>query len=318
MGDVEKKVISVVVPVYQEEKSIVPFLKRVEPALEKITNQYEILFVLDPCKDNTEKIIESEINRNNRIKLMVLSRRFGQPISTLAGIYYAQGDFCVTIDVDLQDPPELIHDMYEKMSEGYDVVYAKRRNRKGETWLKQIVSSLGYRAINKLSDVYIPVDVGDYRMMSRRVVNELKLMNESHTYLRGLIAYVGLKQGFVEYDRDTRFSGTGKYNRLTGSIKIGLDGLISFGSKPLQLASIIGAFISILSFVIGLWYFIQKLLGFPLTPGLSTLVLAITFFSGVQLLCLGILGEYIGRIYDEVKRRSLFIVDRVVSKVKTS
>ena|SRR3990167_6041554 len=306
--------ISIIVPVYLEENSIIPFLNRTEPVLEKISHDYEILFILDPCKDNTEKVIQTEINRNNRIKLIVLSRRFGQPIATMAGITLSQGNYCVTIDVDLQDPPELIANMFQKINEGYDIVYAKRRTRKGEMWIKKIISYVGYRVINKLSDVKIPNDVGDYRMVSRRVVDELKKINEAHTYLRGLVAYIGFKQTFIEYDRDHRHTGTGKYNRFLGSLKIGLDGLISFGSKPLQLVSIVGASISLLSFLIGFWYFIQKLMGDPLTPGLPTLVLAITFFSGVQLLCLGIVGEYVGRIYDEVKKRPLYIIDQIIKK----
>lgn len=306
--------ISVVVPVYLEENSIVPFLNRAEPVLEKITSDYEILFVLDPCADKTATVIQTEINRNSRIKLIVLSRRFGQPTATIAGIALSTGEYCVTIDVDLQDPPELIFDMIQKAQAGFDIVYAKRKNRKGETWLKKCVSYVGYRVINKLSDVDIPKDVGDYRMMSRRVIDELKKINESHIYLRGLIAYVGFKQTFIEYDRDVRFSGSGKYNRFLGSIKIGLDGLISFGSRPLQFVSLLGGFISLLSFMVGVWYLIQKLMGIPLTPGLPTMVLGITFFSGVQLLCLGIVGEYVGRIYDEVKKRPLYIVDQIVKR----
>lgn len=308
--------ISIIVPVYQEEKTIKPFLDRIEPVSKKISPNYEILFILDPCTDNTEQVIQNEISRNDRIKLVRLSRRFGQPIATMAGIHLAQGDLCVTIDVDLQDPPELISEMCEKINEGYEVVYAKRKTRAGETTAKRLISYLGYRLINKLSDIDIPNDVGDYRIMTRKVVDELKKINESHTYLRGLVAYVGHKQTYVEYQRDPRHSGAGKYNRFIGSIKIGLDGLISFGSKPLQFVSLLGAGISLISFLIGIWYVIQKLLGFPLTTGLSTIVLAITFFSGVQLLCLGIVGEYIGRIYDEVKKRPLYIIDKIVSNEK--
>lgn len=306
--------ISIVVPIYEEENSIAPFLNRIEPVLDKISSDYEILFILDPCGDNTQNAVLSEIDRNLRIKLIVLSRRFGQPAATLAGIYLSKGDVCVTIDVDLQDPPELILAMYEKISAGYEVVYAKRRTRKGEATLKKLIAHIGYRTINKLSDIPIPKDVGDFRMLTRKAINELKSMHESHAYLRGMVAYVGFKQTFIEYDRDTRNHGEGKYNRFFGSIKIGLDGLISFGSKPLQLASILGATISILSFLVGLWYFLQKLFGVDLTPGLPTIVLAVTFFSGVQLLCLGIVGEYIGRIYDEVKKRPQFIVDHIVDK----
>jgi len=192
-------------------------------------------------------------------------------------------------------------------------VYAKRRSRKGETLIKRWISHLGYLVINRLSDVAIPRDTGDFRIMSRRVINELRELSETHGFLRGLVAYVGFKQTFIEYDRDERFADKGKYNRLTGSLRIGLNGLIGFSSRPLQLMSIMGIGFAGFSFLVGAWYLVQKLIGVNLTPGLSTTVLAVTFFSGIQLLGLGLTGEYIGRIYDEVKHRPLNIVDRKVN-----
>jgi len=305
--------ISVVVPVYKEEHGIRPFLARLESVIGRMKVGYEVIFALDPSPDRTEEVIIEEINRNPVIKLLVFSRRFGQPAATMAGIMHAKGDTCVTIDVDLQDQPELIEPMYARLKEGYEVVYAKRRSRKGETLIKQWVSTIGYFVINRLSDVAIPRDTGDFRIMSRRVVEELRELNETHGFLRGLVAYVGFKQTFVEYDRDPRFTGKGKYNRLTGSLKIGLNGLIGFSIRPLQLMSLAGMSIAFFSFVLGAWYFVQKLYGVPLTPGLPTMVVAITFFSGIQLLALGVTGEYIGRIYEEVKRRPLNIVDRKVN-----
>ncbi|MCL5237577.1 MAG: glycosyltransferase, partial [Nitrospirae bacterium] len=197
--------------------------------------------------------------------------------------------------------------------EGYEVVYAKRRSRKGETVAKEIISKIGYKAIAQLSEVEIPRDTGDFRIMTRRVIEELRRLNEMHGFLRGLVAYVGFKQTFIEYDRDERACGQGNYNRFTGSIKIGLNGIISFSSKPLQLMSIVGALFAFLSFLIGAWYVFQKLIGVELTPGLSTTVLVVTFFSGIQLLSMGLIGEYIGRIYDEVKRRPMYIIDRKVN-----
>lgn len=307
-----KPLLSVIVPVYKESKNIRPFLERMEPILEKITLSYEILFCLDPSPDDTEQVITEEVNRNVRIKLAIFSRRFGQPAATMAGILMCQGETCVVIDVDLQDPPELIQLMYEKLKEGYEVVYAKRKSRKGETFVKRIISYFGYKLINQLSEVEIPRNTGDFRVMTRRVIEELRRLNESHGFLRGLVAYVGFKQGYIEYNRDERLYGKGNYNRFTGSLKIGLNGIISFSSKPLQLMSIAGALIAGFSFLLGLWYVIQKLLGVNLTPGLSTTILVITFFSGVQLLCLGLIGEYIGRIYDEAKRRPLYILDRTI------
>jgi glycosyltransferase involved in cell wall biosynthesis len=306
------KTVSVIVPVYKEAGNIKPFLTRMEAALNTAKLTYEIIFCLDPSPDNTEEVIQNEINHNENIKLITFSRRFGQPAATMAGILHCTGETCIVIDVDLQDPPELIATMHNKLLEGYEVVYAKRRSRKGETFLKRVISYLGYKVINKLSDVQIPRNTGDFRIMTRRVIEELRSLNETHGFLRGLVAYVGFKQAFIEYDRDERHLGKGNYNRFTGSFKIGLNGLISFSSRPLQMMSLAGAIFAGFSFLLGLWYVIQKLFGVDLTPGLSTTVLAITFFSGVQLLCLGLMGEYVGRIYDEVKRRPMFIIDRIV------
>ena len=282
------RVISVVVPVYKEEKGVRPFLERLENVMKKMDVSYEVIFSLDPSPDRTEEVILKEINRNPAIKLLVFSRRFGQPAATMTGILWARGETCVTIDVDLQDQPELIEPMYEKLKEGYEVVYAKRRSRKGETLIKQWVSSLGYFLINRLSDVAIPRDTGDFRIMTRRVVEELRRLNETHGFLRGLVAYVGFKQSSIEYDRDQRFADAGKYNRLTGSLKIGLNGLIGFSSRPLQMMSLAGIFIAGFSFVLGAWYLLQKLWDV-------------------------LMGEYIGRIYDEVKRRPMNIVDQKVN-----
>ena len=303
--------ISVVVPVYKEENSIRPFLEKTVAVVQKITNNYEILFCLDPSPDNTEEVIKQEIAQNSHVKLMVFSRRFGQPAATMTGILNCKGKTCVVIDVDLQDPPELIIDMYNKLNEGYEVVYAQRKSRQGETLIKKFISYIGYKAINKLGDVEIPRNTGDFRIMSRRVIEELRKLKETHGFLRGLVAQVGFKQTAIQYDRDPRFTGAGNYNRLTGSLKIGLNGLISFSSRPLQFASIVGFFLAGFSFLLGLWYVVQKLIGINLSAGLSTTVLVVTFFSGIQLLSLGLIGEYIARIYDEVKRRPMTIIDQV-------
>jgi dolichol-phosphate mannosyltransferase len=305
--------ISVVVPVYKEEGNVEPFLARLRPVLESITDRWEVLFCLDPSPDRTEAVIREAGDQDQRIKLVVFSRRFGQPAATMAGIAFCRGAACAVIDVDLQDPPELIGALYAKLQEGYEVVYAKRRSRKGETWPKRLITWVGYKVINRLGEVEIPRNTGDFRIMSRRVVDELKGLHEGHGFLRGLVAYVGFPQAFVEYDRDPRLRGKGNYNRFLGSLKIGLNGLISFGSRPLQLMSWAGLAMAGFSFLLGAWYVIQKLLGFDLTAGLPTTVLVVTFFSGVQLLSLGLMGEYVGRIYDEVKRRPKYIVHRTAN-----
>lgn len=305
--------ISLVVPVYKEEANIRPFLARAEAVFEKMEKTYEIIFSLDPSPDRTEEVILEEINRNPCIKLLLFSRRFGQPAATMAGILACTGETCVVIDVDLQDQPELIEQLYAKLAEGFQVVYATRRSRRGETWFKRVISHFGYTVINKLSDVKIPRNTGDFRIMTRRVIEELRRLNETHGFLRGLVAYVGFRQGFIEYDRDERFAGKGNYNRLTGSFKIGLNGLVSFSSRPLFMMSIAGFILAAFSFLLGAWYVLQKIIGVNLTAGLSTTVILITFFSGVQLLGLGLIGEYVGRIYDEAKRRPMYILDRKVN-----
>ena len=285
-------------------------MKRLVPVVSELTPEYEIIFALDPSPDATEEKVSFFSYGNPRIKLLKFSRRFGQPAATIAGLTYASGDRCVVIDVDLQDPPELITKMFKKMDEGFDVVYATRRNREGETILKKVVAKVGYKVINTLSEVQIPRDTGDFRIMSRRVIDELISLQESHGFLRGLVAFIGFNQTSIEYDRDKRYIGKGNYNRFFGSIRIGLNGLIGFSSKPLNLMSAFGALTAGMSFLLGLWYLFQKLAGIALTPGLSTTVIFISFFAGIQLLSLGLVGEYVSRIYDETKRRPMYIVDK--------
>lgn len=305
--------LSIVVPVYKEAGNIKPFLQRTEAVMAKMGVTYEIIFSLDPSPDDTEAVILREIDRNPSVKLILFSRRFGQPAATMAGILNCTGEKCVVIDVDLQDQPELIEQLWTKMAEGYEVVYAMRSSREGETLIKKAVSYFGYSVINRLSDVQIPRNTGDFRIMSRRVIEELRGLSEGHGFLRGMVAYVGFRQAAVLYSRDARLSGTGNYNRLVGSLRIGINGLVGFSSRPLQVMSMAGFVVAAISFLIGFWYVIQKILGVNLTPGLPTTVLAVSFFSGVQLLALGLVGEYIGRIYDETKRRPMYIVDKKIN-----
>lgn len=307
--------LSIVVPVYKEASNIKPFVERIESVAQRLAVSYEVIFALDPSPDDTEAVIAEQIQRNPAIKLIVFSRRFGQPAATMAGILMCKGARCVVIDVDLQDPPELIPVMYDKMSEGYEVVYAKRISREGETLMKRAVAYFGYKLINRLCDIEIPRNTGDFRILSRRVIEELRKLSETHGFLRGMVAYVGFKQAAVEYERAARLSGVGNYNRLVGSLRIGLNGLIGFSARPLQLMSMMGFIVSAGSFLLGFWYVLQKIVGVDLTPGLPTTVLVVSFFSGVQLFALGVVGEYIGRIYDETKRRPTYIVDRKVNFV---
>ena len=307
--------LSVIVPIFSEEKNIIPFLDRTISVIKKLNLNYEIIFALDPSEDDSENIIIKEASKNKNIKMISFSRRFGQPSATMAGLSESKGKYCVVIDVDLQDPPELIELLYRKIEseKSYDVVMAKRKVRKGETQIKKIFTSIGYFLINKMTDIKIPRNTGDFRIMSRRVVEEIKKLNETHGFLRGLVSFVGFKQTFVEYERDERFQGKGKYNKYFGSIKIGMNGLFGFTSKPLVIMSTVGFAFALVSFLLGLWYLVQKLMGVDFTPGLPTTVLVITFFSGIQLLGMGLLGEYISRIYDEVKNRPQYIIDKKIN-----
>ncbi|HZP19657.1 MAG TPA: glycosyltransferase family 2 protein [Bauldia sp.] len=302
--------ISVVVPVYKEERNIRPFLERTVPVLEKL-GPYEILFCLDPSPDRTEEVILAEAASNRCIGLLVFSRRFGQPAATMAGILNCRGAWCVVIDVDLQDPPEVIPQLFEKAKQGFEVVTAKRSSREGETLVKRVVSAIGYKVINSIAEVRIPRDTGDFRLMSRRVIEELRGLSESHGFLRGLVAFVGFRQGEVVYERHSRHSGTGNYNRLIGSLKIGFNGIFGFSTVPLQLMMWVGFTVAALSAVAIVVVIILKLiLGDAYPLGIPTITILILFIGGVQLTAVGVLGEYIGRIYEEVRDRPLYIVDR--------
>lgn len=302
--------LSVVVPVFKEEANINPFLERLIPVLDEINLEYEVIFSMDPSSDRTEEIIIAYLEQNSRIKLLKFSRRFGQAMSTLAGIEYSSGDAVVVIDVDLQDPPELMKTMVQKWREGYDVVMAQRRSRQGETWVKRLVSYLGYKLINRIADVKIPPNTGDFRLMSRRVVREIVRLKEMNGFLRGLSAVVGFKQICIPFDRDARFSGKGNYNQFFGSIRIGLNGIFGFSNFPLTLSTQFGFFVAGLSFLVAIAYLILKIWGVPFPMGNPTIVIIVLFLGGVQLISVGILGEYIGRIYEEVKDRPKYIVEK--------
>jgi dolichol-phosphate mannosyltransferase len=308
--DGARPLISLIVPVYKEERNIRPFLARAVPVLERL-GTYEIIFSLDPCSDRTEAVIREEIEANPNIGLLVFSRRIGQPAATMAGIVNCRGDWCAVIDVDLQDPPEVIEQLFRKAGEGFDVVTARRESREGETVLKRAVSSVGYSVINRIADVQIPRDTGDFRLLSRRVVEELRGLRESHGFLRGLVALVGFPQSEVVYRREARHSGAGNYNRLFGSLKIGFNGIFGFSTAPLQIMMWTGFAIALLAAVGIMIVFVLKIIqgdAFPM--GIPTVTVLVLFMGGIQLAAIGVLGEYVGRTYEEVRRRPLYIVER--------
>jgi polyisoprenyl-phosphate glycosyltransferase len=303
--------LSIVVPVFREEKNILEFLGRLVPILEKTAPDYEIIFAMDPSSDRTEEVILEARADDPRVKLLTFSRRFGEPMAILAGMRHSSGRAVVVMAADLQDPPEVIPELVAKWREGYDAVLARYRNR-DENLVKRVVTRLGYRAINAISDPPIPTDAVNFRLMSRRVVDEVNKLKESHGFLRGLVALVGFRQTEVVFDREARFAGASNYNRLVGSFKIALDGFVCFSNRLLTISTVSGFVIAGGSIIIGIVYAIMKLAGFPFPLGNPTIVILILFMGGIQLVTIGILGEYVGRIYEEVKERPKFILDKKV------
>ena len=304
--------LSVVVPVYNESDNIPEFLARMVPVLEASVDSYEIVFSMDPGTDDSEQLVVDAAAANPAVKMLVFSRRFGQPTATLAGLEHSSGRAAVVIDVDLQDPPDLIPEMLERWRAGFDVVYAQRGNRDGETLVKKVVAKLGYGFLNRFSDVEIPRDTGDFRLIDRRVIDQLERFPEAHGFLRGLVALIGYDQTSVAYDRAARHSGRGNYNRFLGSLRIGFNGVVAFSNALLNLSTILGFLAAGASFVTGLVYLGLKLSGADFPLGNPTVVILVLLLGGFQLICLGVLGQYIGRIYDEAKRRPRYIVDRAV------
>jgi dolichol-phosphate mannosyltransferase len=308
-GGTRTRTLSVVIPAYNEQDNIRQLYQRLTSALEPMDLEWEMIFSVDPCTDRTEELILALCDRDPRVKMLRFSRRFGQPMATIAGLEAASGDAVVVVDCDLQDPPELIPELVERWLEGYDVVYAQRRTRAGETLPKRIVAAVGYRLIRRIADVDIPPNTGDFRLMSRRVVDNVVSLKEGHGFLRGLVGLVGFRQTSVPYDRDSRAAGDSKYNRFVGSLVIGLNGIVGFSRYPLQIISLLGVALSGLAFVFALAYIGLKLGGVPFPVGNPTIVIVTSFFSGIQLLSLGIIGEYVGRIYDESRDRPKYIVE---------
>lgn len=304
-----KDMISVVVPLYNEEAVIDELIAQLKATLEKIGLTYEIILVNDGSKDRTLQLAREYCRKNNLIKLVSFSRNFGHQIAVTAGLDKAKGNAVVLIDADLQDPPEVIQEMVVKWREGYEVVYGARSKREGETFFKRITAKLFYRLFRKLTPIDIPLDTGDFRLMDRRVVNELNRMQERNRFLRGMVSWVGFRQIKVEYVRQPRFGGDTKYP-LRKMINFAMDGLLSFSSVPLRISSAFGMICSLVSFGFIAYGLVVKIMfpNFAIAGWASTFV-AVLFIGGVQMVTVGILGEYIGRIYDEVKGRQLYVVD---------
>jgi glycosyltransferase involved in cell wall biosynthesis len=301
--------LSVVIPAYNEEDNVPHIYARLCEVLHGLDLEWEMIFSVDPCSDRTEELILDLRRADPRVKMLRLSRRFGQALSTMAGLAASSGDAVVVIDCDLQDPPELIPEMVARWREGYDVVYAQRRSRPPEGLIKRITSTVGYRVMNRIADVDIPVNTGDYRLMSRRVVDRVVALKEVHGYLRGLVSLVGYRQTGVLFDRDPRAAGATKYAHAWGSWVEGLNGIVGFSRYPLQLISLGGVVLAGLALLFAFTYLVLKVAGASFPVGNPTIVIVVSFFSGLQLLSLGVIGEYVGRIYDEARDRPKFIVE---------
>lgn len=302
--------LSVVVPIYNEEQTLPTFLSTIRPVLSKVTEDYEIIFVADPCTDRTVEMVREEHERDPRIKLLLFSRRFGQPAATLGGMTYATGQAVVIIDCDLQDPPGLIPEMVRLWRAGNKVVIPQRKSRQQETLLKRVIAYTGYWVINRIATVPIPRNTGDFRLLDRRVVEEIVKLQESHGFLRGLTSVVGFKTVLLPFDREARAGGNTKYNRFTGSLRIGFNGIVAFSDSLLSLMVAVGMSMAALALLaIPMVAFLKAYNVYRFAQGVATVCILMLFLGGMQLVGMGILGAYVGRTYEETKRRPKFIVD---------
>ncbi|MDJ0730449.1 MAG: glycosyltransferase family 2 protein [Crocosphaera sp.] len=299
--------ISVIIPCYNEQEGLDQLFKRLLAILNSLNLSYEVVCIDDGSKDQTLKYLIDYHRRYPEIKVISLSRNFGKDIALTAGLENAQGKAIIPIDADLQDPPELIEQLIEKWREGYDVVYGKRRSRQGESWVKRVTANAFYRIIGRISSVPIPRDTGDFRLLDRQVVDAIKTMPERTRFMKGLFAWVGFKQTYVLYDRPNRLQGTTKWNYWK-LWNFALDGITSFSLVPLKVWSYLGVILSLLAFTYGSFLIIRTIILGIDVPGYASLMVTILFIGGVQLITLGILGEYLGRIYEETKQRPLYLI----------
>lgn len=300
--------LSVIVPLYNEEEIVKTTFTVLEKELAGI--EHELIFVNDGSTDGTREILEGLLPETPQNKLVNFSRNFGHQAAFSAGLKHAIGKAVVIIDGDLQDPPSLIRDMLKKWEEGFQVVYAQRKKRKGETVFKRASAHAFYKVLHALTNIDIPMDTGDFRLMDRVVVDQLNALPERNRFLRGLVCWVGFKRVGIPYDRNERSAGTSKYP-LRKMFRLAMDGITSFSTTPLKLSFLTGMVATVVAFGLFVWSVLEKFLN-PVTtvPGWASLMTAVVFFGGIQLMCIGILGEYIGRIYEEVKQRPLYIEDK--------
>jgi len=303
----DKPIYSIIAPVYNEEDSLPVLYDRIVETMENSGAPWELVLIDDGSRDRSTEIMRELAKKDARIRPVIFARNFGHQIAVTAGLDYARGDAAVIIDADLQDPPEVILEMIAKWKEGFEVVYAVRSEREGESWFKKLTASLFYRIIYRITDVKIPLDTGDFRLLARKVINVMNQMRERHRFLRGMSSWIGFRQVGLPYRRAARFAGVTKYpfNKM---MKLALNAITSFSYFPLQMATFVGFFAAGFSILAIPVVAIGRLAGSQAFFGQATTLIAVLFLGGVQLISLGILGEYIGRIYDEVKGRPLYIV----------
>ena len=304
-----KKLITILVPAYNEEEVLPLLMKRLDTLTGQLPDySWELLFINDGSKDKTDEMLRSYAKNDSRISYVNFSRNFGKEAALIAGFDYAKGDAVVNIDADLQDPPELIPEMIRYWEEGYDDVYAKRRSRAGETWFKKFSSRTYYRILQSSTLVPLQVDTGDFRLLSKRAVEAMKQFRESERYTKGMFSWIGFKKKELLYDRDPRAAGMAKQN-YRKLINLAIDGITSLTTAPLRISTYVGALTSFVAFVYIVYLLVRPLFGVPTVPGYASTLAVILFLGGIQLLSLGIIGEYVGRIFNETKRRPLYFVE---------
>jgi glycosyltransferase involved in cell wall biosynthesis len=311
VGSADSLLVSLVVPVFNERAMLPLFFDRLLPVLAKLKLRYEIMLVDDGSEDGSAGYIHNEIKRTPGLRLVKLSRNFGQEAAVTAGLEHAKGDAVIVLDADLQDPPEQIPDMIDCWQSGADVVLMQRRSRAGETAFKRWSAHFFYRLLNRTSRTDIPVDTGDFRLMSRKAVDAVSSLNERNRYMKGLFAWIGMPTRVIQYDRESRAAGETKWD-YPGLIGLALEGLTSFSVSPLRWATIIGLFAASIGALFGLWIVIKALMLGDATSGYPSLVAIISFLGGIQLLSIGIVGEYVGKTYMETKQRPVYLIDEVM------
>lgn len=299
--------ISVIIPVYNEEKNIQNLYDRLSEVMQNLNVSYELIFVNDGSKDASIGLIKVLAKKYKEVKYIDFSRNFGHQIAVTAGLDKTSGDAVVIIDADLQDPPELIADMYQKRKEGFEVIYAKRKNRKGESFLKLLTAKVFYRLLAKMTSISIPVDTGDFRMIDKKIVEVLREMPEKNKYLRGQISWVGFNQTFVEYDRQERQAGATGYT-YRKMLHFALDGITAFSDVPLKVVTYFGFIVSIIAFFVAIYALFAKFVWENSVPGWTSLMIAILFIGGIQMIAIGIIGEYLSRMNHNIRNRPLYII----------